>query len=105
MESSYKVKWAIVRAKNNKVITLKDKNVLDASQNILSNTREKSIAIFGNSESKIYKSIGLLSKEMEVLFITDNQFGRMNKDKNPEWWDAAVEVATKKQINEIFTIK
>lgn len=102
--SKYQAKWAILKASNNGVITLKDKEVIDLSLNINKSNREKSIAFFGSIEAKLTNAKGRLSKSMDVLIITDAQFGKMNKTPNKDWWSAAMEVATENQKKEVYSI-
>lgn len=104
--TQYSTKWAIVKAKNNKVITKKDKKTLCSSLTIMDDNYEKEVVFFGNVKEKIEKAKGKLSKEMEVLFITDKQFGMMKTNNfNNDWWLPALQVATSKQKREIITIK
>ena len=103
--STFQAKWAIVKAENNGVITLKDKALLDSAQNINKRKYEKSIAFFGSIEDKLSNAKGRLSKSVQVLIITDAQFGKMNKTPDRDWWTAAMEVATTKQKSEIQIIK
>lgn len=104
--SPYKLKHAIVKPVDPRsVLTQKDVKVLDPL-NHRKRTRIKSLAIHTDLTNLIKRAKGNLSKDIYLIYITDKQYGEMNLNgNNPDLYEEALKVATKKQKQNIKILR